>query len=55
MTARRLDLNLAAQRDGMNRLFGICALDTQFEDQQRSRCVSDPFGPLNLEIQVRHD
>jgi len=48
--ARCLDLNLAAQSDGVNRLVWFSVGDAQFERQERSRRVSDGFDSFYLKV-----
>ena len=48
------ELNLAAQRDGVNRLFRIGVGQAKFESQQRRCRIGDNFGSLDLKAQIRH-
>ena len=47
-------LDLAAQRDRVNRLFRIGVGQAEFEGQQRRRRISDNLGSLDLKAQIRH-
>ena len=47
---RRLDLNLATQRGGVDGFVQFGVGHAQFERQERSRRVGDGFSPFHLKI-----